>query len=79
MMSCKKVVELLLEYVARELPEGQQAILDEHFRYCPPCQAYLHSYEMTIKLSRQLPKDAALPPEMEARLKEALKQFQDQG
>lgn len=77
-MSCKKVVELLLDYVAEEMPDGTRAILEEHFRYCPPCQAYLHSYQATIKLSGQLPKDAPLPPEMEARLKDVLKQIQDQ-
>jgi hypothetical protein len=76
MMTCRRVVELLLDYCSENLSEGQRAILEEHFRYCPPCQVYLHSYQVTIKLSGQLPKDAPLPPEMEAKLKEVLRQFQ---
>jgi predicted anti-sigma-YlaC factor YlaD len=76
MMTCRRVVDLLVEYVGEDMPENQRAILDEHFRYCPPCQAYLHSYRLTIKLSGQLPKEAPLPPEMETKLKEVLKQIQ---
>ena len=77
-MSCQKVIELLMEYVSHEMSDGHRAMLDEHFRYCPPCQAYLHSYQATIRMSGQLPKDAPLPPEMEARLKDVLRRIQGQ-
>ncbi len=73
-MSCKRVVEMLLEYVSKELPDGQHKILEEHFRYCPPCQAYLQSYEATIRMTHELPREAPLPPEMIEKIKKALQQ-----
>ena len=78
MMNCRRVVDLLLDYVAEELPEGQKAIVDEHFRNCPPCQVYLDSYRITIRLTHQLPREAPLPPEMEARLKDVLAQIREE-
>jgi anti-sigma factor RsiW len=68
---CRQLVELLLEFVADELPPEQRALLERHLEHCPPCQVYLESYQITIRLSRQLPSEG-LPPGLAARLRAAL-------
>lgn len=67
-MNCQRAIDLLIDFVARELPAEQMTALEEHFRRCPPCLIYMESYQLTIRMTRQLPREAPLPPEMESRL-----------
>jgi anti-sigma factor RsiW len=73
-MTCRELVELLIDFVSDDMPAEHRARLEQHLRRCPPCEAYLASYRMTIRLTRQLPCEP-LPPELEARLRAALKEF----
>ncbi len=70
-MNCRELVELLLDYVADELPADQRHVLEIHLSFCPPCVTYLETYRATIRLMRQLP-PTPLPPELVARLRSAL-------
>jgi len=72
-MTCRRAVELLIDYVSGELPAEECLLLESHFDRCPPCLIYLHSYQVTIKLTRQLPREAPIPPEFEGRLLDVLK------
>jgi len=71
MITCRELTELLIDYVAGELPADKKHLLELHLSFCPPCVTYLETYEITIKLTRQLP-PAALPPELVARLRAVL-------
>lgn len=71
-MTCRELVELLIDFVSDELPAEHRARVDHHLRLCPPCLAYLESYRATIKLTRQLPRVAPPPPELRQRLHAAL-------
>jgi hypothetical protein len=73
-VTCRELVELLIDFVSDDLPAEHRERLEQHLRRCPPCEAYLASYRMTIRLTRQLPCEP-LPPELEARLRAALKEF----
>ncbi len=75
-MTCRELVELLIDFVSDDLPAEHRERLEQHLRRCPPCEAYLASYRMTIRLTRQLPCEP-LPPELEARLRSALKEFRE--
>ncbi len=75
-MNCRKAVELLIDYVAGDMPDGERQVLEQHFQCCRPCLVYMETYQATIRLTRQLPRDAPLPPELEQRLKEAWQQMQ---
>ena len=55
MITCRELVELLIDFVSDELPEGHRARVEQHLAHCPPCVAYLESYQLTIKMTRRLP------------------------
>ena len=71
MMTCRQLVELLIDFLDGELPEERRRHLEEHLQFCPPCLTYLETYKVTIQLTRRLP-DTPPPPELLERLKAAL-------
>jgi anti-sigma factor RsiW len=74
MMTCRELVEQLLDFVGGALtPEDRQRIC-EHLCTCPPCGVLVQTYQITIRLSRQLPRHP-LPPRLQERLREALRQY----
>jgi anti-sigma factor RsiW len=71
MMTCRELAELLIDFVSDELPPDVRARLERHLRACPPCESYLETYQITIRLTRKLP-DVAPPPELLERLRRAI-------
>ena len=51
-MTCRELSELLLAYLDGELSAEQHARLTEHLNRCPPCAHYLHSYQVTVQVTR---------------------------
>ena len=72
-LTCKKVAELLADYIDGDLPDDQKGHLDWHFCGCVPCKIYLFQYREIIVTSRQLP-DAPMPPEFAQRLQKAMEE-----
>jgi anti-sigma factor RsiW len=70
-MTCRQLVEILLDYVAGDLPPEQSDLIRQHLCRCPPCVTYLETYQLTIKLSRQLP-PAPVPHELLERVRAAV-------
>lgn len=60
-MTCREMVEFLMAYLDRELPEAQRTSFEAHIQLCPPCQAYLETYERTVSLGRVLCEDGDDP------------------
>jgi anti-sigma factor RsiW len=52
MMTCRDVVEFLMNFLDGELPEQERARFEEHLCCCPPCVNYLKTYEEAIKLEK---------------------------
>lgn len=77
MMTCRELVELLIDFVSGELPPEALERVQQHLRMCPPCVAYLKSYQLTIQLTRRLPV-APLPPELTERLRQALTEIRSE-
>lgn len=75
MITCRELVELLLDFLDNELPEARRQHIEDHLQFCPPCLAYLETYKVTIQLTRRLP-DVPPPPELLERLKAALQHQQ---
>ena len=73
MMTCRELVELLLDFLDGELPEERRRVLEAHLSLCQPCLNYLETYKVTIQLTRRLP-DTPPPPELLERLKAALRE-----
>ena len=74
MITCRQLVELLLDYVSGELPPEHRDLVEKHLGHCPPCVAYVESYQITIKTTRQLA-SAHLPPGLADRLLASLKEI----
>src|SRR5262249_425074 len=51
-MTCRDLVDFLMDYLSGELPPLQRATFDKHLRDCPRCIAYLKNYQETVKLGR---------------------------
>lgn len=71
MITCRQLVELLIDYVSGELPPEHQERIQQHLRDCPPCEVYVSTYRLTIQLTRKLPCQP-LPTHLAERLREAL-------
>ena len=50
-MTCRELLEFLLDYTDGTLPEHVRQAVDRHLAVCPACVAYLQSYRQTCKLS----------------------------
>ncbi len=68
-LTCRKVAEILVDYVDGSMSEEDRANFDRHFCGCVPCAIYLRTYHDTILLTKSLP-NVPLPPEFLSRLKE---------
>jgi anti-sigma factor RsiW len=67
-LTCRRVTEILIDYVEGALGEDQRSLLERHLCGCVPCAIYMHTYRDTIRLTHALP-DEPLPAEFAARLK----------
>ena len=56
-MTCRETVDLLGDYVDRDLPPETRREVDVHLAGCPECRTYLATYRATIALA----KDALVP------------------
>lgn len=71
-VDCRRLADLLHDFVSGELPPEEFASLQAHIEQCPPCGVYVSTYRLTITVSRQLP-PAELPPDVARRLLHSLK------
>jgi anti-sigma factor RsiW len=73
MITCRELVELLIDFVSGELDDDRRQRIEAHLRCCGPCETYLETYRITIQLTRQLP-PAPLPPQLVERLRAVLEE-----
>ncbi len=66
MLTCREVLDFLADYVSAELPEAQRAEFERHLSVCPPCVAYLKSYQATMRMGAEAFDDVDAPPPPEA-------------
>lgn len=68
MACCSEVLNLLVDYLERRLPDAVQRDLQQHLAGCTSCVAYLNTYRSTLSLLASLTEDD-LPAELRARLR----------
>ena len=51
-MTCREIVEFLLDYFNDDLSPEQRVHFEEHLAECPECVAYLFSYRMTVGVTK---------------------------
>jgi anti-sigma factor RsiW len=74
MITCRQLVELLIDFVSDELPADHRDRIEQHLQICPPCVTYIETYKLTIRLTRQLPMKP-LPPQLAEHLRAILSEF----
>jgi predicted anti-sigma-YlaC factor YlaD len=60
-MTCRKLIELVTEYLEGALPDGDRAGIDEHLLKCDGCSAYLEQIRATIRMTGRLREDDLAP------------------
>jgi anti-sigma factor RsiW len=51
-MTCRDIIEFLVEYVEGTVSAEERTIFESHLAICPPCVAYLKSYQVTVQLGQ---------------------------
>ena len=55
MMTCKELAELLMAYFDGELSQEHCDTICQHIRRCPPCLHFVETYQITVRICRDLP------------------------
>ena len=65
-MTCREFADFIMGYLAAELPPDTQASFQHHLSLCENCQAYLESYQETVKLGARAfdDDDAGVPADI---------------
>ena len=73
-MTCRELVDFLLDYLAGDLPAAERARFEVHLGACPDCVAYLRAYRATVELGRAAfaEPDAPVPDEVPEALVQAI-------
>ena len=51
-LTCREFVEFLDDYLAHALAGEARSSFEKHLSDCPPCVAYLQTYEQAIRMGR---------------------------
>ena len=68
MISCERLIELLLDYLEGDLEPAQQAAMEKHLEACPPCVDFAEQYRATPELCRKELVKRHMPAEMRSHL-----------
>lgn len=66
-MECRRIAELLADYLDGSLPRHTAELLEWHIDGCAPCIAFLNTYRGTVRATRSL-LHVEVPPELKQRL-----------
>lgn len=72
-IACREVVELVSDYLDEALDLDLREALELHLAFCDPCDRYVEQVRAGIRLTGRLG-ETPLPPELESRLLEALRE-----
>ena len=73
MICCKECIDFLCDYLEGVLDVKVAESLEEHFRDCPPCIAFLNTYKTTTKLCRKTLQQGDIPEAVQMKLQEFIK------
>ena len=66
-MDCRKIADLLSDYLDGTLPKRTVELLEWHIDGCAPCVAFVNTYRGTLHATRAI-RDVDIPPELKKRL-----------
>jgi anti-sigma factor RsiW len=71
-LDCRRIAELLGEYLDGTLPRETREMIEWHIEGCGPCVAFVNTYRGTVDAARKL-REATIPPELKQRLLSVLR------
>jgi len=71
-LQCRRIAELLGDYLEGTLPKRTAELLEWHIESCGPCVAFVNTYRGTIGAARKL-RETPIPPELKQRLLSVLR------
>jgi anti-sigma factor RsiW len=73
-VTCREFADFIMNYLSGELSPESRAEFEHHLSICTNCQAYLSSYEETVKLGKRAfdDEDATLPADIPEGLVQAI-------
>ncbi len=54
MITCRELVDFLMDYSDGALAPEQRASFEKHLAVCPPCVAYLKTYQQAVCLGKSV-------------------------
>ena len=51
-LTCREMIDFLMDYVNGELDAATRHEFDRHLKVCPPCVDFLQNYRQTVDLVR---------------------------
>ena len=78
MLTCREVIGLLMEYLEQTLEADVVEHFETHLERCPPCRAYLNTYQKTRELTGQVTR-VPMPEDLKDRLRLLLLEQLRQG
>jgi anti-sigma factor RsiW len=76
MISCKEMVDLIMDYLDNNLDDEAAKAFDMHIEGCEDCHAFLNTYKKTVSLTHQITYED-IPDELSKRLSTLLKKKKD--
>ena len=73
-MTCRELVDFLMSYLDRELPQDQRERFELHLAACPACVVYMDGYVETIRMGKMAcaPLDGPVPVDVPEELVRAI-------
>ncbi len=72
MLTCAEIIDFVMAYLDRELPDAQRTAFEQHLAVCPECVAFLKTYEATVRLESSVQgPPPVLPPTLIAAILKA--------
>jgi anti-sigma factor (TIGR02949 family) len=73
MDTCKQVLQALTEYLEGDLAPEEKERFERHMRDCPPCRAFLRTYQKAGELARRTLREGDVPEEVRQRVRDFLR------
>lgn len=70
--TCAETAAVLQDYFDGTLDPKLAAIIERHFKDCPSCKAFAHTYADVVSLTGELPCEE-IPKEVQLRVRQALR------
>jgi anti-sigma factor RsiW len=73
-ITCREVVELVTDYLERELPAERTSLFEQHLNFCEGCIVYVEQMRATVATVGRV-REEDVPPETKDKLMAAFREW----